>query len=302
MYRYSVTFIITTLVLLAPLSAQATLNVFACEPEWGALARELGGEEIKVFTATTAKQDPHHIQARPSLIARMRHAHLLVCTGADLEIGWLPLLLRKAHNGNVQPGRPGHFLAANQVRLLGRPARLDRAQGDIHAQGNPHIQTDPHNISRVARALAARMAELDPSRADLYSRRLKDFEERWQRAIMRWEELAVPLKGVKIVVHHRQWNYLEKWLGLHQVGELEPKPGIPPTPGHLAALKARLKIEPAQVIVHAAYMDPDPAGWLSQQTGIPEVTLPFTVGGTEKARDLFGLFDDTLNRILEAVK
>ncbi len=293
---------IIALTVLSPLSAQARLHVFACEPEWGALTREIGADDVNIFTATTARQDPHHIQARPSLIARMRRADLLVCTGAELEIGWLPLLLRKAHNGRVQPGRPGYFLAANQVRLLERPTRLDRAEGDIHAQGNPHIQTDPRKLARVARALAARMAELDPTNADRYQQRLRDFEVRWQKAIDRCEERATPLRGKAIVVHHRQWPYLEAWLGLRQVGELEPKPGIPPTPGHLAALKARLKIEPAQAIVHAAYMDPSPARWLSRQTGIPEVTLPFTVGGSDRAKDLFGLFDDTIDRLLSVMQ
>ncbi len=293
--------ILVTLSLL-PLCAQASLNVFACEPVWGALAQEIAGDQGSVFTATTARQDPHHIQARPSLIARMRRADMLACTGAELEIGWLPLLLRKAHNGKVQPGRPGHFLAANQVRLLERPTRLDRAEGDIHAQGNPHIQTDPRNILRVAKAMAARMAELDPDNADHYQARFTDFRDRWRQAMAGWRERAAPLKGMALVVHHRQWPYLERWLGLQQVGELEPKPGIPPTPGHLAKLKARLKSRPARAIIHAAYMDPAPARWLSRQTGIPEITLPFTVGGTEQARDLFSLFGDTLDRLLGVVK
>ncbi|RMG30777.1 MAG: zinc ABC transporter substrate-binding protein, partial [Gammaproteobacteria bacterium] len=180
--------VLLLLALLLPGIAQARLNVFACEPEWGALAEVLGGEDVRVFTATTARQDPHHIQARPGLIARMRRADLVVCTGAELEIGWLPLLLRKAHNGRVQPGRPGYFLAANHVRLLERPARLDRAEGDIHPLGNPHIQTDPHNIARVADALAEHMEALDDAHADRYRQRLQAFQDRWQQAIHRWEE------------------------------------------------------------------------------------------------------------------
>lgn len=285
-----------------PVAGYAAIHVFACEPEWGALSQELGGDAVKVFTATTAHQDPHHIQARPSLIAHMRRADMVVCTGAELEIGWLPLLLRAAHNGKVQPGRPGYFLAAAQVRLLERPARLDRAEGDIHAQGNPHIHMDPHNIARVARALAQRMAEIDPADAGTFQSRLADFEARWQDAISRWEKRGAPLKGVPVVVHHRQWVYLIHWLGMQRVGELEPKPGVPPTPGHLAALQAQLKAQPAKLIIHAAYEDPAPARWLSQRTGIPEVTLPFTVGGSKRAKDLFSLFDDTLDRLLEGLK
>src|SRR5947208_10561326 len=149
-------------VLFRPVDANA-LEVFACEPEWAALATELGGDKVEVFSATTARQDPHQIQARPALIARLRSADLVVCTGAELEIGWMPVLLRQAANARVQPGTPGYMEAAPQVRMLEVPARLDRAEGDIHAAGNPHIQTDPRNIVAVAAALARRMAEIDPA-------------------------------------------------------------------------------------------------------------------------------------------
>src|SRR5690349_1911790 len=142
--------------------AQAALRVFACEPEWGALVQELGGSLVDVSVATTALQDPHQIQAKPSLIARARNADLVVCTGAELEIGWLPVLLQQSGNAKVQPGQPGNFAAADHVRKLDVPARLDRAQGDVHAAGNPHIQTDPRNIALVAAALGARLQQLDP--------------------------------------------------------------------------------------------------------------------------------------------
>ncbi len=294
--------ILMLLIALLPWPALATLQVFACEPEWAALTRELGGDAVKVFTATTARQDPHHIQARPSLIARMRRADLLVCTGAELEIGWLPLLLRKASNGKVQPGRPGHFLAAEQLPLLERPSHLDRAEGDVHAQGNPHVHTDPRNIARIAKALAARLASIDPDRADHYRQRLRDFTDRWQQAMADWTERAAPLRGRQVVVQHRQWPYLLDWLGMQRVATLEPKPGLPPTPGHLAALKTQLATQPADLILRAAYLDPAPARWLSRQTGIPEVVLPFTVGGSDAAQDLFTLFEDTLTRLLGALQ
>ena len=157
-----------------PTGARA-LEVFACEPEWGALAAELGGDKVTVFVATTGRQDPHQIQARPSLIAQLRSADLVVCTGAELEIGWMPVLLRQAANARVQPGGPGYFEAAQQVRLLDLPTRLDRAEGDIHAAGNPHIQTDPRNIAAVAAALARRMAEIDPADAATIAARAQNF-------------------------------------------------------------------------------------------------------------------------------
>jgi zinc/manganese transport system substrate-binding protein len=283
------------------LPAQAEIKIFACEPEWAALAQELGGEKVSVFTATTALQDPHHIEARPSLIARLRQADLLVCTGAELEAGWLPVLLRQSGNARVQPGRPGYFEAANHVRMLEIPARLDRAEGDVHAAGNPHIQTDPRNIGVVATALARRLAEIDPAGANHYQARQHDFAQRWNTAIKRWEQQAVPLRGVHIVVQHKGFPYLENWLGLRQIAALEPRPGLEPTSGHLAELLEKLRREPAQMILRAAYHDGRASEWLAERAGIPVVVLPFTVGGNDQARDLFSLFDDTLQRLLGAL-
>jgi zinc/manganese transport system substrate-binding protein len=289
------------LMLLATLPVAAEIRVFACEPEWAALAQELGGEKVSVFTATTARQDPHHIEARPSLIARLRQADLLVCTGAELETGWLPVLLRQAGNARVQPGRPGYFEAANHVRMLEIPARLDRAEGDVHAAGNPHIQTDPRNIGVVATALARRLAEIDPAGANHYQARQRGFEQRWDAAIKRWEQQAAPLRGVRIVVQHKGFPYLENWLGLRQIAALEPRPGLEPTSGHLAELLEKLRREPAQMILRAAYHDGRASEWLAERAGIPVVVLPFTVGGTDQAGDLFSLFDDTVQRLLGAM-
>lgn len=285
-----------------PVFAHAALNVFACEPEWGALATELGGDAVKVYTATTAFQDPHHIEARPSLIAQMRRADLAVCTGAELEIGWLPVLLRQAGNAAIQPGQPGYFEAARQVALLEKPAALDRAQGDIHAAGNPHIQTDPRNIARVAQALGARLAEIDPAHAAAYKTRLADFNTRWNAAMARWQAQAAPLKGMPIAVQHEGFPYLENWLGLKQVAVLEPKPGVAPSIGHLAEIVAQLKTTPAKLVIRAAYQDPRPSEWLAEHAGIPAVAMPFTVGGSDRARDLFGLFDDSVAQLLKVAR
>lgn len=282
--------------------ALAALNVFACEPEWGALARELAGDRASVYVATTALQDPHRIEARPSLIARARSADLLVCTGAELESGWLPLLQTQSGNARIQTGQRGYFEAARQVPLLEVPQRVDRAQGDVHASGNPHVHLDPRNIARVAAALAERMAEIDPAQAAHYRSRTKDFLERWREASARWESRGAPLKGAAVVVYHRDLSYLIHWLGMREAGALEPKPGLPPSTGHLSELVARLKSAPAQAIVKSAYNDPRPAEWLAERAKIPVVTLPYTVGGTDGARDLFGLFDDTLARLLAVAK
>ena len=282
--------------------AQAALNVFACEPEWGALAKELGGEKVKVYTATTALQDPHRIQARPSLIAKMRQADLLVCTGAELEIGWLPVLLSESGNSKVQPGRPGYFEAAQFVTLLEKPVRLDRSEGDVHAAGNPHIQTDPRNIGKVAAALARSLAQVDAANAAEYKQREQAFQTRWTQAIKRWEAQAAPLKGVAIVVQHKGFPYLQNWLGLSEVAVLEAKPGVEPSVAYLSQVLNSLKNRPARMVLHAAYMPDRPSLWLAGRAGIPVVALPYTVGGNTEADDLFSLFDNTVSRLLEALK
>ena len=283
-----------------PTLAHAALNVFACEPEWGALASELGGDAVKVYTATTAMQDPHRIEARPSLIAQMRRANLAVCTGSELEIGWLPILLRQSGNASIQPGQPGYFEATRYVALREKPAVLDRSQGDVHPGGNPHIQTDPRNIAKVAQALAARLAQIDPDQAALYQARLGDFNTRWTAAMARWQVQAAPLKGMPIVVQHRAFPYLEDWLGLKQIAVLEPKPGVEPSVSHLAQVAALLKNTPARAVLRAAYQNPRPAQWLAEHADIPVVVVPFTVGGSPRAKDLFGMFDDTLDQLLKA--
>jgi zinc/manganese transport system substrate-binding protein len=292
-----------TLVFVTTLAAPAAagVNVFACEPEWAALAQEIGGDRVEAVSATTALQDPHRIQARPSLIARMRKADLVVCTGAGLEAGWLPLLLRRANNPRTQPGQPGYLEAATTVELLGRPQRLDRAEGDIHAEGNPHIQMSPHNLAVVARVLAERLTVIDSGNKAFYQARLDNFLGRWQASIERWEEAAASLHGMKFVVQHRSWVYLKAWLGLEVVATIEPKPGVPPTGGYLARLVEELDQQPAHAIIRAAYKDDDAALWLAERTGMPIVVLPFTVGGSESSQDLFSLFDDTLDRLLAVV-
>lgn len=280
--------------------AQAGLRVFACEPEWAALARELGGTQVKVTAATTARQDPHHIQARPSLIARMRRADLVVCTGAELETGWLPVLLRRAANPAVQPGTPGYFEAARFVTLLDKPVRLDRAAGDLHAAGDPHIQTDPRNIRQVAVALGARLARLDKAQASTYRTRTRDFLDRWDRALQGWNRQAAVLKNLPVVTQHKSWTYLIHWTGMKEVARLEAKPGVPPSSAHLSRVLALMQQQPARAILRAAYQPPRAADWLHERTGIPVVVLPYTVGGNDQARDLFGLFDSTL-QLLTAV-
>jgi zinc/manganese transport system substrate-binding protein len=277
------------------------LNVFACEPEWGSLLHELAGDKIGVDVGTNALQDVHVIEAKPSLIAKVRRADLVVCTGAELEVGWLPQLIRQAGNPKVQSG-PGWFMAADQITTLEKPTALDRSMGDIHPGGNPHFQMDPYRILAIAKALDARLAGLDPANAATYQQNLATFTTKWNDAIKRWEVKAAPLRGRRVVVHHLSWIYLDTWLGMEEIGALEPKPGVPPTSAHLASLVDATKSSHTLAILRAAYQDPKPGDWLSEHTGVPAVTLPFTVGGDAESKDLFGFFDSTIDKLVAVAK
>jgi len=300
--NHRMAFLLALAFVLTPVAARANLSIFSCEPEWAALAEEIGGGHVDTSSATNPLQDPHYIQARPSLIARVRKADLVVCSGAQLEIGWLPLLLSKANNPRVLPGKNGFLETSTLVQRLEVPKSVDRSQGDMHPQGNPHIQTNPHNVARVAQALGQRMAELDPDNAAAYATATANFLERWNAAIGKWEDRAKPLAGKRVVAHHKSWVYLEDWLGLQEVGTLEPVPGIPPTAAHLSELLSQLGTDGsgAAFIIRAPFQSPKASEWLQERTGIPAVMLPLTVGGSDGAKDLFSWFDDILDRLLSA--
>lgn len=291
--------VVVLLAMVASMPVAAVVNIFACEPEWKALAEELGGDHVSVFSATTALQDPHFIQARPSLIATVRKADLVICSGADLEIGWLPLLLRKSGNRNVQPGTSGYLMATDYVRLKDRPSRVDRSQGDLHAAGNPHIHTDPRNISLVARAVANRLSKLEPAQAAIFQTNFEQFNLRWRESLAVWKEKARPLRNMPVAVLRNSWPYLVSWLKLQQVVTLEDKPGVPPTSAHLSKVLTRVRQQPVKAVIYSANQPSRAADWLSEKAGIPAVKLPYTVGGNDMAVDLYSLYDNTIDLLLE---
>ena len=282
-------------------AAQA-INILTCEPEWEALANELGGDKVKASSATNALQDPHRIEARPGLIARTRNADLLVCTGLELETGWLPVLVQQSGNAKIGAGQPGNFTAGSFVPRLDVPGKVDRSEGDVHASGNPHIQQNPHNIALVAAALSKRMAEVDPANAAHYQARYQDFSGRWNTAMLKWEQQAAPLRNVAVVEHHKNMEYLMGWLGMRQVGTLEAKPGVEPSAAHLGELLGQLQRQPAKMVLRGAYQDARASTWLSEHAKIPAVVVPFTVGADQQSKDLFSLFDTTVARLLAANK
>uniref|UniRef100_E6XP25 Zinc ABC transporter, periplasmic-binding component, ZnuA n=1 Tax=Shewanella putrefaciens (strain 200) TaxID=399804 RepID=E6XP25_SHEP2 len=280
--------------------AHAELNVFACEPEYAALAKELA-PTANIYSATTALQDPHQVQARPSLIAKMRQADLVVCAGADLEVGWLPMLQMKSANAKVQSTQKGLFFAADHIETLDKLASVDRSMGDVHAQGNPHLHFDPMRLLQVATALTSKMAQLDPASEAHYQQSLADFTARWQAAIPRWEEQAKGLQGKKMIAYHSSFRYLFNWLGIEQVADLEPKPGLAPTSGHLASLLTRAEQGDILAVVVASYQDERGAKWLGEKAHLPVLMLPMSVGGNDSSKDLFSLYDSVIS-LLNGVK
>ena len=292
--------IIFSLLTAAP--ARAALNVFACEPEWASLTQELAGDHAQIYTATNALQDPHRVEARPSLIAKARRADLVVCTGAELELAWLPVVLRESGNAKVSAGKAGYFEAARYVTMLELPSRLDRADGDVHEAGNPHIQLDARNYVPIARALSARLGEIDGANSAFYAARLQAFEQKWAAALVRWEQQAAPLKGTKILVQHRAFPYLSAWLGLKEIAALESKPGMESSVAHLSQVLAEVKQSTVPMVIRAAYQNPKPSQWIAERSAINAVVLPFSVGGDDSAPDLFGLFDDTVARLLAGLQ
>jgi zinc/manganese transport system substrate-binding protein len=292
--------LLAALLVFSTQAAQAALNVLATVPEWAALAQEIGGDKIKVASATTALQDPHRIDARPSLIARARNADLIVATGAELEIGWLPVVQRESGNARIQTGQPGYFEAAAYARMLEIPAKLDRADGDVHAGGNPHINTDPRIYLKVGEALAARLAQLDPGNATAYQTGYAAFAARWRANLARWEKQAAILRGQPIVVQHKSFSYLLDWLGLKEVATLEPKPGVEASAAHLSRVLEQVRGHKPRWVIRAVWEGSRATDWFAANSGTPAVVLPFTVGGNDAAKDLTGLFDDMLARLLAA--
>ncbi|MBT4520258.1 MAG: zinc ABC transporter solute-binding protein [Halieaceae bacterium] len=295
-WRLPLTFLAT---LLASMPVSATVNIFTCEPEWAALAEQVGGDQVTTFSATTARQDPHFIQARPSLIAKVRKSDLIICSGADLEIGWLPLLLRKSGNRKIQVGTPGYLMATDYVRLLGRPSRVDRSQGDLHAAGNPHVHTDPRNMTLIAKAITDRLSELDPAHAAVFQLNFEHFSKSWKASLKQWKERARPLRDMPIAVLRNNWPYLVSWLKLRQVVTLEEKPGVPPTSSNMAKVLTRVQQQPVKAVIYAANQPSRAAEWLAGKADIPIVELPYTVGGNDTAVDLFSLYTSTIDLLLE---
>lgn len=281
----------------------AALTVFACEPEWAALTRVLV-PSARVHVATHAGQDPHHIEARPALIAQLRAADLAVCTGASLEAGWLPTLQERASNARVRDV----LFASDHVELIDpQPGAIGTPwAGDVHAEGNPHLHLHPRKLLEVAHALASRLGQVLPSERPAIDKRLAVFDARWRHKTAEWEQQAAPLRGQTVAAQHSSFGYLWLWLGLQQVADLEPRPGMSPSPGHLQRLLEGLRQKPPMAVVITGYQDPRPGRWLTTQllatagARTPLLTLPSTVSEDAGADQLVQWMDGLVAALLQA--
>jgi zinc/manganese transport system substrate-binding protein len=287
------------LLIAAPSSALAKVNIFACAPEWAALASEVGGQNLEIYTASTANQDVHHMRAKPSLLAAMRKADLVICSGASLEVGWLPILLHKVGDASVQYGDIGSIMASDYIDLIEVMHNVDRSMGHVHPEGNPHIHLDPRNIPQIAAIIAERLSLLDSDNSAAYAGNLRTFQGKWAASMRLWSEQAISLKGQNVVVYHKSWAYLLNWLGMKDVVSLEPKPGIPPTASHLEKVLQEVQGKDILGILVAPFENDKAARWLASKADIPIIELPFTVNGNKQATDLTSLFGETL-KLLKA--
>ena len=270
--------------------------IFTCEPEWKALADEIGGKNIESFSATNDKQDPHHIRAKPSLIAKIGKADLLICTGADLEIGWLPLLLEKGSR-EIQIGKIGNLMTTDFVETIEKPETIDRSDGDVHPHGNPHIHLDPYNILTIAGEINKRLKIIDPENAKNYQNNHDNFVRKWKKSIKILENKARKLKNIKIISHHKSFSYLFKWLNINEIATLEPKPGINPTPKYLKKILELVRNNnDIKYIIRAPHDRENASNWLAKKSNIKELALPFTNG--KNNANLFILFDNIILKLL----
>ena len=286
-----------------PGRAAAAFKVVTTTEGLAALAREVGGERVQVESLSRGVQDPHFVDANPMLAVKLRNADLLVDVGLDLEVGWLPPLVNQSRNGEIQPGRARRFTAASAVQVLDVPAGpVSRAQGDLHPGGNPHFLADPRRALKVAEGLAARLSALDGGNAGYYGERLRDLEERLRAAGARWEKALAPVKGRKIFTRHRTMTYFLDWSGVASAGELEPRPGVPPPPSHLAELVGVAQREGVKAITVESYYDTQSAQVVARHSGAKVVVVPGDVGG-EAGADTYEKYVDLLvSRIAGALR
>lgn len=301
MARFLVRWLLASVLGFATVAAHAKLAVVTTTEDLAALARAVGGEHIDATSLARGTQDAHFVEAKPSMIRQVARANLLMVVGADLEIGWLQPLLETARNAHVQPGMPGYLDLSTAVALLEKPAGpVSRAQGDVHARGNPHYWLDPRNGLRMAKAMAARLSELDPAHADAFRANEATFARRLGERLAQWQAQLTPLKDMPTIAYHKSFVYLADAFGFDIVGEIEPKPGIPPNAAHLQQLLQQIRTQKIGLLIMEPYYERRSAEYLRAQTGIRVAVVPNSVGGATGANDYIGLFDVIVRTLVDS--
>jgi len=289
--------------LLAAAPAHAELNVVTTTEDLAALAREVGGDKVKVESLSRGYQDPHFVEAKPSFVIKLHSADLLIAVGRELEIGWLPPLVNQARNAKVQPGGEGYFDASQGVKILEIPTgQLTRAMGDVHPQGNPHYWLDPDNGLRIAKGIQKKLSALSPADAAYFAQREDAFEKRLAEAQKRWDAQMAPYKGTKIVTYHRSWpNFVDRF-GLDVIGYVEPRPGIPPSPSHTLDLINDMKAKNVKIIMVEPYFDLKTPNSIARETGAKVLVMAPSVGAEKEITDYVSLFDYDVKLLAAALK
>jgi len=289
--------------LLAAAPAHAELNVVTTTEDLAALAREVGGDKVKVESLSRGYQDPHFVEAKPSFVIKLHSADLLIAVGRELEIGWLPPLVNQARNAKVQPGGEGYFDASQGVKILEIPTgQLTRAMGDVHPQGNPHYWLDPDNGLRIAKGIQKKLSALSPADAAYFAQREDAFEKRLAEAQKRWDAQMAPYKGTKIVTYHRSWpNFVDRF-GLDVIGYVEPRPGIPPSPSHTIDLINDMKAKNVKIIMVEPYFDLKTPNSIARETGAKVLVMAPSVGAEKEITDYISLFDYDVKLLAAALK
>src|SRR4029453_4885175 len=283
--------------------AAAAVNVVATTEDLAALAREVGGDKIKVEALARGYQDPHFVEAKPSFILKLHSADLLVAVGRELEIGWLPPLIQQSRNARIQPGAAGYLDASQKGRILEIPTgQITRAMGDVPPQGNPHYWLDPENGRKIAQAVQAKLSAISRSDTAYFAQRYADFDRRLGEAQQKWTAAMAPYKGLKVVTYHRSWANFADRFGLDVIGYVEPKPGIPPTPSHTLDVIQEMKRQNVKLILVEPYFDLKTPQSIARATGAEVLVLPPSVGGVKEVTDYIGLFDYDVNTLVAAIK
>lgn len=283
--------------------AAAALKVVATTEDLAAITREVGGDKVSVETMARGYQDPHFVEPKPSFILKLHAADLLILVGREMEIGWLPPLIQQSRNARIQPGARGYLDASMTARILEIPTgQITRAMGDVHPQGNPHYWLEPGNGRRIAKALQSKLTELSPADGPYFAQRFADFDTRLADAEKRWDAAMAPYKGAKIVTYHRSWPNFAERFGLDVVGYVEPKPGIPPSPGHTLDLVNEMKRQNIKVIVVEPYFDLKTPNAVARETGATVLVLAPSVNGVKEATDYLRVFDYNINLLVATFK